>query len=259
MTFLGMSELTLPRKIYRLHLALVRRLNDVHIFIQQAVPLLEDARNTYETSLHKKDRRYYVPTVGRAKFARRKDKELKEIYERFIARELYENLIVTAVSQFESFLFDVLRLVVSSYPQKLALNVRGVETNRDVPLDVLLQSESLEDALNQVIARRLNSISYAAPRAYLAYIKHVASIDTDDESFLDYIEIKSSRDLIVHNSGIINELYLQKAGEKARGNLNEKIMVDALYFDNCIATLKRLSGIVRRDIDRNFTNRDSRT
>ncbi len=36
----------------------------------------------------------------------------------------------------------------------------------------------------------------------------------------------ATRDLVVHNSGVTNELYLQKAGKKARGALGARLTVD---------------------------------
>ena len=79
----------------------------MHIFLKQALPLPEKAKEEYGASKHKKDRRYYVPSIRRTKFARRNDNELKNIYDRFITRSLYETFLVMGVSQFESFLADV--------------------------------------------------------------------------------------------------------------------------------------------------------
>ena len=250
-----MDDLPLARKVYRLHTALVHKMNDVHIFVQQSFPLLEEARSNYEASTHKKDRRYDVPTVGRKKFARRKDKELKEIYDRFLSRELFENLIVTAVSHFESFLFAVLRFVLLDYPKKLTLNVRGLDTRKEIPLEILLDADSREDALRDVIERQLNSLSYATPKAYLEYLNNVTGVDTSDPAFLDYIEIKATRDIIIHNSGIINDVYLSKVGQKKRGEIGDRPVIDNQYFNHCTATLKRLSGIIRRDVDKQFPER----
>jgi hypothetical protein len=247
-----MDNLPLARKVYRLHTAFVRKMNDVHIFVQQSFPLLEDARNNYESSTHKKDRRYYVPTVGRKKFARRKDRELKEIYDRFLYRELFENLVVTAISHFESFLFTVLQLVLLTHPKKLTLNVRGMDIKKEIPLNILLDANNREDALYEVIERQLNALSYAAPKAYLEYLKSVTGVDTTDPAFADYIEIKATRDVLIHNAGIVNDVYLSKVGNKNRGEGGDRLAIEKQYFNHCIATLKRLSGIIRRDIYKQF-------
>jgi len=249
---ISMSNLSLERQIYRLHLAFVRKINDTHIFVRQSFPLLEEAKNSYKTSAHKNDRSYYVPTVGREKFAKRTDQELREIYGRFISRELYENLIVTAVSQFESFLFDALRIILLAYPQKLKISIRGNESKKDVPIDLLLEADSIEDVLKEVIERQLNSLSFAAPREYLGYLNNVASVNTEDDAFLDYIEIKATRDILIHNAGVVNEIYVAKSGAKKRGAIGDKLLIDLRYFEHCVAILKRLSGIIYRDVKKTF-------
>lgn len=252
-----MNDLPLARKIYRLHTALVRKLNDVHIFVQQSFPLLKEARSNYEVSTHKKDRRYYVPTVGRKKYARRKDRELREIYSRFLSTELFENLIVTAVSHFEFFLFSVLQIVLLAYPKKLTLNVQGIDTNREIPLEVVLNADSLETAVREVIDRQMISLSYASPRTYLLYFNKVTGVDTSDPAFLVYVEIKATRDVIIHNAGTANNTYIAKVGNRKRGEVGQRLINDEQYFESCIATLKRLSGIVRRDINKHFPEKSN--
>ena len=149
-------------------------------------------------------------------------------------------------------LFEVLRLVIYAYPQKLTINIQGIQAERNVPIEVLLQSDTLENALAEVIRRRINAVSYAAPKAYLEYLNSVAGITISDPAFLDYIEIKAARDVIIHNAGVVNDVYLQKAGNNSRGLINDKLEIDFDYFNHCIATLKRVSGIIQRDIEKNF-------
>ena len=165
---------------------------------------------------------------------------------------MYENFIVTAVSQFESYLFEVFRIVISAYPKKLALNIKGVETAREIPLNLLLNANSLSEVIAQIIEQRLNQVSYASPKEYLEYLGSIVGADITDPIFLDYIEIKATRDLLIHNSGVINDIYLAKAGDKKRGEIGQAVTIDTNYFDLCMATLKRLSGIIQRDTTKAF-------
>ena len=68
------------------------------------------------------------------------------------------------------------------------------------------------------------------------------NIDYEIECWEDWNEIKATRNIIVHNKGIINQRYLDITGVKKRGRFNEKIVVDTYYFMFCIATLKSLIG-----------------
>jgi hypothetical protein len=249
-----MVRSVIAKKVNRLHLAFVNNVDDTHIFVQQSIPLLVKFRSELTESKSREHHRYIVPRVKsrRGIPQKKSDIELRVIYDKFISRELYESFIITTVSQFESLLFKVLRIVITAYPKKLSLNIKGAESKRDIPLDILLNSNNFDEVISQLIDRRINEISYATPKEYLEYLENILGIDITDPAFLDYIEIKATRDLLIHNSGIINQIYLTKVGEKKRGELGQSISIDTAYFNHCMATLKRLSGIITRDIAKTF-------
>ena len=103
-----MPNEALARKIYSLQNKIVRELNDAHIFLEQAQPLLVEAKAKHESRHSKADRRYYVPSVDRKKFAKRTDAELKKIYNYYTSNGLFEAFLVHSISQFESFIADVI-------------------------------------------------------------------------------------------------------------------------------------------------------
>ena len=59
-------------------------------------------------------------------------------------------------------------------------------------------------------------------------------------------------DLVVHNNCVINTLYLEKAGAKARGALGERLSVDEAYYYDSLAKLKKVSGAIKRDIEKKY-------
>lgn len=62
--------------------------------------------------------------------------------------------------------------------------------------------------------------------------------------------MKASRDLIIHNGGRINQLYLDKAGRKARGGIDDKLDIDEDYFEEVIMNAKALSGAIQRETEK---------
>jgi hypothetical protein len=46
-------------------------------------------------------------------------------------------------------------------------------------------------------------------------------------------EKKAGRDLLIHNSGIVNRAYLDKAGPKARYAIGDRMVIDRRYFEGC--------------------------
>jgi hypothetical protein len=89
-----------------------------------------------------------------------------------------------------------------------------------------------------------------APDEYMSKTKEVLSIEIDDEIINDYIEIKASRDIIIHNLGEINRLYVDKAGKKARGAVGDELVIDNKYFKHVLITAKSLSGTIQREVER---------
>ncbi len=103
-----------------------------------------------------------------------------------------------------------------------------------------------------MIERHLTSVMYGKPDAYLRYASELCGIDISDVVFQDYIEIKATRDLLVHNDSEINSVYIEKVGTKARGKLGDPINVDVDYFAHCVGVFTRISGIIERDTGRKF-------
>jgi len=112
---------------------------------------------------------------------------------------------------------------------------------------------TIKDARLSIIDQRLHAVSYARPADYLRFLQHVAHITTNDDAFAEYVEIKATRDIIVHSAGIANSIYTTKVGPKARVDAGVRPPMDADYFDHCVATVKRISVIVKEDIEQHFT------
>lgn len=246
-----MPNEALARKIYSLQNKIVRELNDAHIFLEQAQPLLVEARARYEGSKSKSDRRYYVPSVDRQKFAKRTDKELKEIYDRFTSTGLFESFLVRSLSQFEFFLADLLVVFLDHYPQRITEVVQGIPACPGVSAKDLMAAQNKDELVRRVVADHVSNVFRQRPNLYMAYVSKLLTVK-NDPSFADYYEVAATRDLVVHNSGIVNALYIEKAGGKARGALGEKIAVDESYFSSALAKLKKVSGAIKRDVEKKY-------
>ena len=155
-------------------------------------------------------------------------------------RGIYEQSLVTAVGVTEDYLQRTLRLVLRWYPGKLRLNIDGSQTNKNVPMELILGAGSLSEVVDALIQRQLISTFYGSPERYFQYIENILSIKLDKELKAGFSEIKATRDIIIHNSGKANEIYVEKAGQKARGQAGEDLEVDADYFKHSIGTMKKM-------------------
>jgi len=213
--------------------------------------MLVDAKETFETSKSKSDKRYYVPSVDRKKFAKRTDHELKNIYDEYINYGLFEAFLTNSVSLFESFLGNVLLEYFQHYPLKLTQKVPKTPACPDVSAKDVIDAENKDDIFHKLVERHLSNVFHQRPDIYMEYISKIMGVKKD-ASFRDYYEISATRDLIVHNDLYINHLYLDKSKSKARGQLGDKLIVDKSYYYDSLAKLKKVSGAIKRDVEKKY-------
>jgi hypothetical protein len=97
-------------------------------------------------------------------------------------------------------------------------------------------------------------IRYAKPAEWFKYIESLMKLGCpSNDEIADLAEIKVSRDVIEHNAGIVNNIYLDKAGAKAQFKDGEALEVPDPYLrqswsllkkicnDICVAAIKTLS------------------
>jgi hypothetical protein len=146
------------------------------------------------------------------------------------------------VSRTEAFIQDCVATVACRYPKKL-----GVLADKGgVPIDLVLENEDRNDLIKRFVSLKCEGLMFAKPKDYLGKASKVLAIELEPETINAYIEIKASRDIIVHGGGMANKLYIEKAGEAARKADGEELPIDRSYFKNVVINLKRLSGEIQQ-------------
>lgn len=242
---------TFAKKMFSLQVRIVRELNNAHIFLEEACPRLTKGRDRLAESTSKAKKRYYVPTAERQKFAKRTDAQVMEIYDQYLAAGLYEAFLVSTLSRFESFLADVLTAFFLAYPMRITQRVQGIPACPQMSAADVINAEDKDQLMSVMVAEHMEQVFRQRPSDYMKYVVEIVGVK-DDKSFLDYYEVAATRDLVVHNSGLINELYIQKAGKKARGDIGDRLTVDKKYFYAALAKMKRVSGAIKRDVEKKY-------
>ena len=96
----------------------------------------------------------------------------------------------------------------------------------EVDLAVILEAEDLDDLRDEIVSNQIHSAFYASPTKYFKYIESTLSISLPVSSKAAYSEVKPTRDIYVHNGGIANRLYIQKAGALARAEDGDLLPLD---------------------------------
>ncbi|MBH0179671.1 MAG: hypothetical protein HP491_17870 [Nitrospira sp.] len=148
-------------------------------------------------------------------------------------REFHESTYLTGlVSIAEALLTDMATEFLVRYP--------GHIKDKNLPLDALATLGSVGAVVESLAAKTINDWSYGrfselARQVILLYDKK-ASLDS---AILDDVsELKATRDLFVHGGGEVNNIYLSKAGIKARsGRLGSRLELGSKYLAHADMTI----------------------
>jgi hypothetical protein len=171
----------------------------------------------------------------------------------------FEWTLVSSIALFEAFASDIAELVYRSNPQEFLLS-----KDAKVDLELVLKCETTQEVIEKYIENKLIGIFYGNPRdAFVQYIengkKGIVAVDgklkLDTGSYLDgkdgkcatelqcYVEMSKRRNVIVHNAGIINELYVREVpnDNPNKLRLEDKVKIDKAYLFENIKALYSLA------------------
>lgn len=150
--------------------------------------------------------------------------ELLSKYAFLASNQLSTNALVQLVTIVETMLGDLIRAVVLRYPQKLG-------SKRTISIQAVLEAASLEEIHLQAIDTFINELAYKSPSEFAESLQQLISVNLlECPAFHCYMEIKATRDIFIHNSGIANDIYVRKAGTHVRVNAGMLLPADTQYF-----------------------------
>ncbi|MCR9264129.1 MAG: hypothetical protein NXH86_08210 [Flavobacteriaceae bacterium] len=220
-------------------------INDTFLWVSVSIIAMETIAESDDFLNIKK---FEVPSRVKGKTVKRKPEDLKKIIGLAVNTDLYQSTFIYIVAQFEAFLSDIISLCLKYDQRKLRMNVSGGASNKKVDISEVLNCKTQDNIIDLIIDKQLGDLFYAGPKKQREYIEKVLSVELEEAQWLNWFEYKATRDLLVHNSGKINSIYLEKTGEKARGKLNEKIELNKEYFDDALSNIKSMIGRIDKGI-----------
>lgn len=151
-------------------------------------------------------------------------KDLIDKYRSLANEQLAINSIYQILTIIEAMLSDVTREIILRYPNKIG-------GNKQVSTKAILKSGSLTEIHLHVVNKILNELSYKSPKDYAKDVEDYLSINLlECNVFEKYVEIKATRDIYIHNRGIVNEVYIEKTRSHSRAKIGQRLPVDVNYF-----------------------------
>ena len=152
----------------------------------------------------------------------------------YLDNDLPRLVLYQAVSQFEAFFFDLLGVV-------LQFNPRALSQKRQVTVGEVLDALDYKNLLETIIDRELVELQYKAPSDWFAFLNKIIHLGLPDGDVARLAELKATRDLHLHNRGVVNDTYLRKSGPLARAVLGSVLPVSRPYVYDGVDFLKRLA------------------
>lgn len=161
------------------------------------------------------------PLVGVVEPVRPELARLSGVAQDYVAGNLTEATFQQTLAVFEAFVADLLTTCLVARPDTLG--------GRDVKLIRVLRdgvATVVAEEVNQVV---LNTMTGGPRQWFDALAQHAQVAAPPADRVAQLVEAKATRDVLVHNRGAINPVYLKKAGPLARGGDGERIEMPEPY------------------------------
>ena len=145
---------------------------------------------------------------------------------------------------FDAFLLNLFRLWLTAHPRHLLRSGRG-QKPRELSLRTVIDAPDRAAVIAAVVEREVRELAYRSlPEQFEALGRLVKLNRPTDEERGRLVELKSSRDLLVHGGGVVDADYLRRSGPFARFAEGERLQLP----DEYLAAAFDLTGNVVREM-----------
>lgn len=155
-----------------------------------------------------------------------------------LARDYIKIYLVSAtfqhfVSLFERFVFDFLRVWLTDDPRSLS--------GKQLEFRTVLDAADQNEIVTAVVQKEVLGVTYKRVADWFKYLEKIAQLGCPSQDQIKQLaEIKASRDVLVHNNGIANSIYVDKSMGCARCAEGDKLELPEQYHRDSWQLLKKV-------------------
>lgn len=151
----------------------------------------------------------------------------------------YRMSSVYLVALFDAFLADVFSEVARARPKILS------SSKKQISYDRLLEFDSFDALVEFIASRELNELSYKSIKDQADYYRDRFGVALEDSGVpvSELIELRATRNLLVHNNGVVNHIYLELVPSSTY-KAGDDVKVDANYFDQAVKSLEAVAAFI---------------
>lgn len=146
---------------------------------------------------------------------------------------------VYLVALFDAFLADVFSEVARARPEILK------SSKKQISYDRLLEFGSFDALVEFIASRELNELSYKSIKDQADYYRDRFGVALEDSGvpISELIELRAARNLLVHNNGVVNHIYLELVPSSTY-KAGDDVTVDTSYFDKAAKSLEAVAAFI---------------
>ena len=177
-------------------------LNDTYLWVNMAIKAIDD--------LPGDELVFEVPSAKnseRQRSIRRIDRE--KLVNRIVNKDIYNSAYVMMISSLEDYFNKIMKVLLIYDNNRIKYHMNGINMQSEINIIDFLNN-SKEEMIEKIIDQKVDNLFYASPKKQLEYLDGALGITICEDSWYKWIEYKARRDVIIHNNGIINDVYLSK-------------------------------------------------
>ena len=151
--------------------------------------------------------------------------EIHGLAQTYVTGYLAESVFDKTISLFEDFVFGLLSAWLTAQPRGLP------HKERKLTYEVVLEAADKQAILQHIIEKEIDSLKYQHISEWFAYLNERVNLGLPGKDQIAALaELKATRDILVHNAGIVNETYIRKAGAVPRYKIGDQVEIKEPYL-----------------------------
>ena len=167
-----------------------------------------------------------------------------------------ESLFVSLISQFDSYINKLLRILFEIRPELIN------QSDRNLTFSELVEYDSIDNARENIIEKEVESVLRKSHSEHFDYLENKLGMPLRKKLPIwpQFVEITERRNLFVHCDGFVTSQYL-KVCKKHHANiegvaLNERLIITPEYFNSTYETLFEIAVKLTHTIWRKLLKED---
>ena len=156
---------------------------------------------------------------------------------------ILEGLFALGVASFEHSISDTLKTLLTQIPDKL-----------DLKTEPITKSQLIDgNPLKQAVENKVNAISYKSLADIIKYFAKVTDIHeniiTEDE-MNQLLELKATRNLLIHNNLMVNPIYEETAGPNKRSGIRNggRLIINQDYLFESLVVMRTVLEKIKTEL-----------